>query len=599
MSQVLQIETEIKGDLRVGANPNPANGLAWEIKNLGSAISLPAEGGIFSFFLAGPLGSSEKALFLNEADARSCTRKLPRGWSATWNFQPKDTFRLQISTFEKSVLNANATLKIEFLTVVSKTGPGSAVLDFGFGFGKEPKQVSRQIKINKIAPKTGIIAFYSDPPSGVSNLPGQDVTLKWRTNKLVDVKLVQKGVTYPLVSDFNEDEGSYVLKAVTTEATFTLSGQGQPSDSLELVVRILPHGWHEASNFILEGDPAYPKPANQEEREALDLLPRKEFALEATQLFNANNQSLYAVFRHTWQDQERASLYQTENPLARWNFVESSVPDQTGWIPAGFAGSPGVYFDDHLWLIGGSQIDPDNTSNVVWRFDPQKKIWQNMGVAGWSPRMGHAVLVFRNKIWVMGGRSSSGNALGDIWSYDSRALKWERVSAKAPWEPRCLFHPAVFGDRIWLYGGTKEPFSSKLFSDVWIYPPYAGDTWEDLKITGILQNVLGKGPVASCLEVFNGKLYLFGKFLSSATDGSGLVEPGAFSLSDPLTRKWEPLVSDDLRNWGGTNSFSYQLVNFQNKILVAKALAYDQPNLTLKLFVPSSRAIPERIDFGR
>jgi hypothetical protein len=46
------------------------------------------------------------------------------------------------------------------------------------------------------------------------------------------------------------------------------------------------------------------------------------------------------------------------------------------------------------------------------------------GQADWTERMGHAVLVFQNQIWVMGGRDSAGNALNDIWKRDASSPKW-------------------------------------------------------------------------------------------------------------------------------------------------------------------------------
>jgi hypothetical protein len=254
-------------------------------------------------------------------------------------------------------------------------------------------------------------------------------------------------------------------------------------------------------------------------------------------------------------------------------------------IPEGFASSPAIYFDDHIWLIGGSQIDPDNTSNVVWRLNPGSDplTWQNLGPSAWQPRMGHAVLPFKNEIWLMGGRDSSGNALNDVWTCGASGSPWQCKTKAADWSPRCLFRPAVLRDEIWLYGGMKEPFSSQLYGDLY---RYSSGKWKKEEKVGILKD---RSPLASCLVVFRNILRLFGKFRSiNPGDRSELVEPLAFSLSNPGTGAWESFEVEGLKGWGGVNTFNVQVLDFKDQMLVAKALAYDHPNVEMKIYVPSS-----------
>lgn len=593
----LTARIEISANLRIGANPNPPNVFKLVVKNEGKTLLRPS-GDAPVCFLTGELGSSERALFLNKDDARDCERNCDAPWETEWIFPgtQDDKFKLEIRNpgeANQSILGEGKSFAIEFSNILSETGPGKAKL----GFLANLSETRQDLEIQKGDPPPGIITFYSEPPAEVQNLPGQTVTLKWRTFQMNDRKLEQVGIARPLKADFSQEEGEYKFQ-IATDVSFTLSGK--PPDSRTLSVKVLRQGWHDITNTIYEGDPGYPRITG-----ALD--NKTGLTLEPVELFNANDQSLYGIFRHEFHDKERALLFETENPFAEWNLVETSVPGQPGRLPVGFTTSPGLYFNDFLWIMGGSQIDPDVTSNVVWRIDPETKVWQNLGPAGWPPRMGHAVVAFQTRIWVLGGRDASGKALNDVWSTDAKGTTWEKHRGReAEWPGRCLFRPAVFPksksesgrgsdakqrghtEQIWIYGGMTEPFASQanIRNDVWVYPAQSGDKWEELSITGILGN--GK-PIASCLQEFRSQLKLFGKFrFIDSKDGSEDVQPDARSLASPDTKTWGPFPNDGLKDWGGVSTFSYQLLNFKDKMLIAKALQYDEPNLVMKVYVPPS-----------
>ena len=292
--------------------------------------------------------------------------------------------------------------------MVSKTAPGPVKLTFDAKLGKKgsQQQQTQDFSIVKSGDDPQILAFYSDPPEGVQNLPGAKVILRWRTYKLGNRKLFQVGVADPLTANFGKDEGSYTVRSVTTDMSFRLVGS-PPPDERTLMIGVLSPGWFDVKNVVSEGDPGYPDPLAEEDGKFMALAP--EIELEPVELFNANNQLLYGTFRYKLQDQESAFLFQTENPFARWRMVKTDSGDNAS-IPPGFSTSPGVYFDDKVWLIGGSQINPDLTSNTFCYFDTVKKVWQPAQTAPWRARMGHAVLLFREKIWLMGGRDAFGNA---------------------------------------------------------------------------------------------------------------------------------------------------------------------------------------------
>ena len=573
----------VTGSFKVGANPQPPNRFELSITNKSDPLKLTPKK---CLCLKGVLGPGTDALFLDDNDAKQCEKSSPKDWTVIWDFSRKaeGEFCLKIYSLNKK-LEKEQPLTISFANVISKTAPdGDAALSFQTDFS-DAKQA---LTISKTADKADIISFYASPPEGVQNLPGEDVTLKWRTYKLTNLGLFQEGHSDPLVCDFSQDEGQKKIPGVATSMKFVLKGYDGPQlISRNLRVQVLQKGWYDLKNTVSEGDPGYPVPQDEKETRLLAGNP-KGFDLEPTLLFNANDQRLYAIFRLIFAGQERAFLFQTQNLFGGWSFVKSSVPDQTGSIPGGCFTSPGIYFDDKLWLIGGSQIDPDNTSNCIWCFDPRKAAWEDWGAAPWTPRMGHAVQVVyedqKAKIWMLGGRDEAGNALNDVWSLDVASRSWTDLGP-ADWKPRCLFNPAVYDKQIWLYGGVKEPFSAELYDDLYVYS--SDGPWQKKEMTGIIKGSESKKPIASSLQVFKGKLCLFGKFRTiDPADKSERIEPLAFSLSSASTKTWDDFPSDGLKGWGGDTTFSYQLVNFRDKLLIARALGYDDPNTVLKVYVP-------------
>jgi len=590
MPDVLKLNAriDIEGSpkvLRVGANPQPPNKFILSIKNEGELLPVTPDK---CLYLRGCLGSSAKALFLDDADARKCTKSKPNDWEVVWDFSGKEQgwFRLKIFSFRP--LAQGQELMISFSSVISKTSPdGAAALFFETDFS----DAVQDLTIPKTALNPDIISFTAEPPEGVQNLPGDQVILKWRTVGLTNRELSQIGIADPLACDFRQDEGQKAVSCAAADTTFRLTGYDGPKAIFrDLQLKVLTQGWYDIRNTVWEGDPGYPGPRTENEARLLNT--NRRYELEPTLLFNANNKCLYAIFRRKFAGREKGFVFKTENPFGGWRLVESSVPDQPDPVPIGFTTSPGIYFDDKLWLIGGSQIDPDNTANDVWCFDPQKSAWEYWGAADWIARMGHAVLAYKNKIWVMGGRDEAGNPLNDVYTLDVASRKWDPLD-NAAWEPRCLFNPTVFevnlgsagkDSQIWLYGGARGPDSALLYDDLYVY---SGGKWEPKEMTGIIQGHGARKPIASCIQVFDGRLCLFGKFrVVDPGDKSEIVEPLGFSLAGPTTKTWERFPSEGLKNWGAETASSYQMVNFRDKMLIAKALSFRKPNAVLKVYVP-------------
>jgi hypothetical protein len=99
----------------------------------------------------------------------------------------------------------------------------------------------------------------------------------------------------------------------------------------------------------------------------------------------------------------------------------------------------------------------------------------------WGPRALHYTLVFKDKIWVMGGQTVTGFAPADevfyrdVWNTVD-GIHWNRVEPKGPYWPArgMIGGNVVFQDQIWILGGgtydTPTTPTRKFYNDVWSSP---------------------------------------------------------------------------------------------------------------------------------
>lgn len=123
----------------------------------------------------------------------------------------------------------------------------------------------------------------------------------------------------------------------------------------------------------------------------------------------------------------------------------------------------------------------DNSVNLVpdgQQFDPANLDWkQATASAAWPARDSHAVVVFKDKIWLMGGLNANGRMtepgfvdyilaphFSDVWSSED-GVNWQLVNDKAPWGPRRSIELVAFNNKMWLMGGYSPESGYK--NDVW------------------------------------------------------------------------------------------------------------------------------------
>ena len=154
---------------------------------------------------------------------------------------------------------------------------------------------------------------------------------------------------------------------------------------------------------------------------------------------------------------------------------------EASWTPR--AAAAVVEFKGKIWLLGGTENyyfgDKNSLKNDVWYYSNGKEWKLATADAGWSPRAYHQAAVLKGKMYVFGGGNyvPEYHANNDVWSSED-GIHWTKVCDSAPWHERLWFSSVVYRDRIWVMGGrSNHPY--KNWSDVWYSKD--GKDWKQFK----------------------------------------------------------------------------------------------------------------------
>jgi hypothetical protein len=152
-----------------------------------------------------------------------------------------------------------------------------------------------------------------------------------------------------------------------------------------------------------------------------------------------------------------------------------------GWSPRIAAGA--VVFKGKMWILGGTENyyfgDGKSLKNDVWSSSDGQHWKLETADAGWSPRAYHAAIALNDRLYVLGGGNyvPTYGATSDVWS-SADGVHWERLVETAPWSPRLWFSSVVYRDRMWVLGGwSNNP--ARNWGDVWYSKN--GKEWHEFK----------------------------------------------------------------------------------------------------------------------
>lgn len=189
-------------------------------------------------------------------------------------------------------------------------------------------------------------------------------------------------------------------------------------------------------------------------------------------------------------------------------------------------GAEVLVFNNKLWLVGGSQT---GYKADIWSSSDGANWKKELAQAAFSARKYHRIAAFNNQLWLIGGLTDNGRA-NDVWSsFDG--INWVLRTQHAAFSARYEHTLFAFMGKLWLVGGE----AGDTLSDIWSSAD--GITWNkevDAAPFGARSGMQ--------ITAYNNQLFLTGGYTTSAkndvwtsTDGvnwSLLVEHAAFSSRD-------------------------------------------------------------------
>ena len=180
-----------------------------------------------------------------------------------------------------------------------------------------------------------------------------------------------------------------------------------------------------------------------------------------------------------------------ENSNRVWSSTDGAEwvleSEAAGWCPR--VGHAYAVLKDRMYIIGGTEDfyeDNDQTlKNDVWSSTDGREWRLETENAGWSKRRDPKVVVFDDKLWIMGGGHWNPENIprNDVWCSED-GVNWTQVTDAAPWRPRMWFSLAVYRDRMWLLGGWSRADGN--YNDVWVSKD--GASWTEVRSDTIWTN---------------------------------------------------------------------------------------------------------------
>jgi leucine-zipper-like transcriptional regulator 1 len=254
-----------------------------------------------------------------------------------------------------------------------------------------------------------------------------------------------------------------------------------------------------------------------------------------------------------------------------------------------------VVFNNEMWVLGGTEIDSGQheydrndawystdgttwtraTSNAGWKVNDEsgnryravvynKKIWVMNGAYDggrniwnssngsswsqvipwtvWSDRSGFALVVFNNKMYVLGGYDQGGDSgkaqyMNDVWS-SSDGVNWKQETANAGWPARSNFSSFVYNNKIWITCGYNGKNYNNVAGDVWYSTD--GKSWTQATSAAF------KARADCQAEVWDNKMWVFGGHGGSG--GYDEIHDAWFSSDGSYWQKARIAVNWDARD---------------------------------------------------
>ncbi|MFW2372223.1 MAG: kelch repeat-containing protein [Gammaproteobacteria bacterium] len=434
--------------------------------------------------------------------------------------------------------------------VVSFTGLSASVsteisLAVELTLAEETHRLQAVLKLQTPAPQ---IHLFSVQPSSILVM-GADYSLDWECEGAQGIEIRSDGKS---IHRTDQTTGSFKGLADKDQRLELVAHSPGHKVSREVEMWAKSKEWHKASSSPWGSGPIY---GLTTDRQA---------------------QLLYALVGA--ENSANLQLWCSSNGLSDWALVTTLAVDHS---IAELADSPFIWFSNQLYLVAGSKLDVTRSSDALWSLDPVSGVWScHQETPRPSPRAGHSCVVCTDetgdeKLWVLGGCDTYGNALNEVWTWDGMA--WEEKHVPE-WDPRLLSGAATDGKSLWIGAGFREPTGTSL-NDVWQWQQQAGlGHWQQLtQASKTLLKMFGEAERlrGAALAYHAGDLFEVGTVEHEAKIMSFFARLDHEALNGHYVRS--PLSANGRENWSvGDQESVFQLVSFNGCLwLVSEAFGYD------------------------
>ena len=192
--------------------------------------------------------------------------------------------------------------------------------------------------------------------------------------------------------------------------------------------------------------------------------------------------------------------YQTKKGSANnkivWQEALAHTSTQSPERWAARSGHQALVFKNRLWVLGGAAIGNNNQLSDVWYSSNGTNWTMATASAGWGARSGHRALVFKNRMWVLGGFEGN-NQKSDVWD-STNGADWRQVTSDEAWHSYSG-NSVVYNNKIWIIDNNH--FNGKLS----IWDSTNGADWHQVTSNTAFPTRLGRSAV-----VFDGKMWVLG-----------------------------------------------------------------------------------------
>ena len=160
-----------------------------------------------------------------------------------------------------------------------------------------------------------------------------------------------------------------------------------------------------------------------------------------------------------------------------------------------------------VYIFGGNSFAEFSNQLMKFEFITKTQAVRNFsrGMTVPTSRQGHAMEVFNDNLYILGGKNKEGNDLGDMYTFDLKTEAWKPLifESNDALSPRSEFAHTRMGEILIIFGGTSN---SKLLGDM----HYFNLRTSEWKAVVPKSNDIPIARKGSCMAAVGNSIFIFG-----------------------------------------------------------------------------------------